>query len=340
MKLHIHPYDLLLREPFSISRDTYTDRKTLIIGLEHQGMIGYGEASEHAYYQTFREDLIKASEQLRPLLLEQPFLPPGQLHEVLQPHLQDTPFLQCAFDEAAHDLCGKLAGKPLYQFWGLKPGQLPATSYTLGISSMEQLIQKVKTLPYRIYKIKLGTEQDLEIIQTLRKHTSAIFRIDANCAWDVEKTIILSEQFAKLGVEFIEQPLAADAWEEMKEVYHHSKLPVIADESCRIEEDIERCFKRFDGINIKLMKCGGITPAVRMIEKARSYGLKVMCGCMVESSVGVSAISQLLPLLDYVDMDSPLLIANDPATGPTFFPDGRIKISEEPGLGIRFTQPI
>ena len=191
----------------------------------------------------------------------------------------------------------------------------------------------MQELPWPIYKIKLGTKEDIAIVKELRKHTDAIFRIDANCGWDVEETINNAIELKKLGVEFLEQPMKADDWEAHKEVFKHSVLPVIADESCIIEEDVLKCFNHFHGVNVKLVKCGGLTPGKRMIEEAKKLGLKTMVGCMTESTVGISAIAHLLPQLDYVDMDGALLLAQDIATGVTL-KNGVIHYSDLNGTGV------
>ena len=206
-------------------------------------------------------------------------------------------------------------GKPLYEIWGTKIDHYPTTNYTIGIADIDTMIAKMKEKPWPIYKIKLGTENDVQIIKELRKHTKAVFRIDANCAWTVKETIANAPQLKELGVEFLEQPLEANDWEGMETVIHHCELPIIADESCIVEADVGKCGLHFNGINIKLTKCGGLTPALRMIKKAKSMGLKVMVGCMTESSVGISAIAQLLPQLDYVDMDGAMLLKEDIADG-------------------------
>lgn len=190
----------------------------------------------------------------------------------------------------------------------------------------------MQELPWPIYKIKLGTPDDLAIIRELRRHTEAFFRVDANCAWTADQAISYSHELKTLGVEFIEQPLKADDWEGMRRVFEHSVLPCIADESCIIEADVAKCQGYFHGVNVKLTKCGGLTPARRMIAEARSLGMQTMVGCMNETSVGISAIAHLLPLLDYVDMDGTLLIANDPASGVTF-EYGKVLFASENGTG-------
>jgi L-alanine-DL-glutamate epimerase-like enolase superfamily enzyme len=221
-------------------------------------------------------------------------------------------------DQAAHDLWGKRLGQPVYRLWGLNRDHNPPSDYTIGIDSIDKMVEKLNEFPgWPIYKIKLGTPRDLEVVRALRQHTSAVFRVDANCGWKPDQAIANSGPLQELGVEFIEQPLPADRWQEMKRVFGESKLPLMADESCIVEADVGRCAGYFHGVNIKLTKCGGMTPARRMIATARQLGLKVMVGCMTESTVGISAIAQLLPLLDYVDMDGAVLLARDIATGVT-----------------------
>ena len=220
----------------------------------------------------------------------------------------------------------------MYEYWDYSIEENPKTNYTIGIDSIEKMVSKLIEKPWPIYKIKLGTPDDIKIITELRKHTDSIFRIDANCAWDVDETIKNSIQLRKLGVEFIEQPLKADNWDGHKEVYLNSKLPIIADESCQIEPDVLKCYNHFHGINVKLVKCGGLTSAKRMLLKAKELKMKTMVGCMTESSVGISAIAHLLPILNYVDMDGALLLKQDIAKGVTI-DNGIVSYSLEKGIG-------
>jgi L-alanine-DL-glutamate epimerase-like enolase superfamily enzyme len=212
---------------------------------------------------------------------------------------------------------------------------LPITDYTVGIDTPEKMVEKMRAKPWSVYKIKLGVPEDLEIMKALRAATDVPFRIDANCGWTVKEAIEKSVELKKLGVEFIEQPLRGGEFDEMKDVYEKSALPVFADESCVSESDVKKCVGRFHGINIKLMKCGGLTPARRMIEEARKLGLQVMAGCMMESSIGISAVAQLLPLLDYIDMDSILLIKKDIAEGVKILENGEVVFPEENGIGVK-----
>ena len=332
MQIHFHPFDLYLRHTFTIAHDSRDVQKTLIVSLKDGDFEGFGEATANKYYGVSIEKMITDLENLRPLIEIYSLESPENFWQYIYPHLQHNPFAQCALDEAANDLWAKKRGQKLYEAWGLSPDKNPMTDYTIGIDTIEKMIAKMQEMPWPIYKIKLGTDNDLAIIKALRNYTDAIFRVDANCAWTAQQTIEYAPQLKKLGVEFIEQPLKADDWVGMKRVYKESVLPCIADESCIIESDVEKCEGYFHGVNIKLTKCGGLTPARRMIAKARQLNLKTMVGCMTESSVGISAIAHLLPLLDYVDMDGTLLITNDPATGVQLL-DGKIIYAHENGTG-------
>lgn len=317
MKLSLHDLHMPMRHAFTIAHGTTTVQHNLLVALHDGAHTGYGEgASSHAYAQftaaAMRADLEAARPQIEAAVWETP----EQLWQQMLPLLGHNRFALCALDEAAHDLWGRRLGQPVWKLWGLDISRVPVSDYTIGIDPIEKMVAKMAEFPgWPIYKIKLGTDHDLEIIRALRLHTSATFRIDANTAWTAEQTIAFAPELKALGVEFIEQPLKADDWAGMKRVFAECALPVIADESCLIEEDVARCAGHFHGINLKITKAGGLTPGRRMIAEARRHGLKVMAGCMCESSVGISALAQLLPLLDYVDMDGAVLIATDIADG-------------------------
>ncbi|MCS7018018.1 MAG: dipeptide epimerase [Cytophagales bacterium] len=333
MQLFFRRYILELRNRFTIAHDSRTHQPTMLVALTDGQTVGYGEATENPYYGVTFEQLEWALTAIQPFLSQYQFSSPEQLWADTEPYLSHLPFAQCALDQAAWDYYARKQGKPLYQIWGLNPANAPVSNYTIGIDTIETMLAKMQAQPWPIYKIKLGTDNDMEIVRTLRRHTAARFRVDANCGWTAEQTIRYAAELALLGVEFIEQPLPANDWEGMKKVYQHSCLPVIADESCIIEADVAHCIGYFHGINIKLTKCGGITPALRMIEQARQKQLKVMMGCMTESSVGISAIAHIAPLLDYVDMDGAMLIKNDPAEGAHATPHG-VTYAPRNGTGV------
>lgn len=336
MKLQYWPYKLKFRHPFTISKGTKTHQPTLIVELEHLGIKGYGEAPAIAYYNIPVEKMIDDIERKKTFIEKFAFTEPERYWHYLHHLLPQNPFLVCALDIAAWDLYGKLKKKRLYELWNGDISKNPLTDYTIGIDSIEKMISKLREKPWPIYKIKVGTADDIAIVKALRENTNSLLRVDANAAWDLDTAIKLVPALKELGVEFIEQPLAKDNWEGMASLYHQSSLPLIADEACVFEQDVEKCKDHFHGINIKLTKCSGITPAFRMIKKARELGLKIMVGCMNESTVGSAAIAHLLPFIDYVDMDGPLLMEEDVATGIQY-ENGRILYGEGPGLGIEYT---
>jgi L-alanine-DL-glutamate epimerase-like enolase superfamily enzyme len=332
MNLHVQGLDLPLKHRFTIAHQSREVQETLIVRLEEDGLFGLGESTTNPFYGITLDNMREALEKFKPVLLGGKWNTPAELWELGKEVFRDNPFAQCALDQAAWDLYTKKKGKKLYEYLDLNPQRIPTTNFTIGIDTVEKMCAKLREVNWPIYKIKLGTDQDLEIVRELRKNTNSIFRVDANCAWTVDQAISYSEELALLGVEFIEQPLAKDNLEGMREVFAHSKLPLIADESCISEADVDKCQGRFHGVNIKLVKAGGITPALRMIQQAKALGMKTMVGCMTESSVGISAIAHIAPLLDYVDMDGAMLLAKDPAKGVRIFPD-EVLFPEGPGIG-------
>jgi L-alanine-DL-glutamate epimerase-like enolase superfamily enzyme len=332
MQLIFHSFDLELKHTFTIAHDSRDMQQTLIVELKDGDFSGFGEATSNPYYGVTIDKMIASLESIRSVIEEDSLTSPEALWAKVNPYLSTNSFAQCALDEAAHDLFAKKKGWKLYESWGLSIEHNPLTNFTIGIDTVEKMVSKMQELPWPIYKIKLGTDDDLRIVRELRAHTTAAFRVDANCAWTAEQAIRFSGELKKLGVEFIEQPLPAEDIDGMKLVFAQTQLPVIADESCILESDVVKCQGLFHGVNIKLTKCGGLTSAKRMIAQAKDLGMKTMVGCMTESSVGISAIGHLLPLLDYVDMDGSLLIKNDPATGVTF-DFGKVIYASENGTG-------
>ena len=350
MKVQYWQHNLKFRHPFTISKGTKTHQPTLIVELEHFGIKGYGEAPAIAYYNIPVEKMIEDLEQKKQYIEKFAFTDPERYWHYLHHLLPNNNFLVCALDIAAWDLYGKMRGKKLYELWEgdisknaiaraiRKTGDAKNAicDYTIGIDTVEKMVEKMKEKPWPIYKIKVGTADDIAIVKALRENTDAVLRVDANAAWDIETALKLIPELDKLGVELVEQPLAKDDWEGMKILYKESTLPLYADESCVLESDVEKCHNHFHGINIKLTKCSGITPARRMIDKAKELDMKVMVGCMNESTVGSSAIAHLLPFIDHVDMDGPLLLEEDVATGINY-DYGKISYSDAPGLGINYT---
>ncbi len=335
MKVRYWPFNLKFRHPFTISKGTKTHQPTLIVELEHFGIKGYGEAPAIAYYNIPVEKMIEDLESKKKFVEGFSFTEPERYWHYLHHLFPNNSFLVCALDIAAWDIFGKMQGRQLYELWKGDISQNPICDYTIGIDSIDKMVAKMKEKPWPIYKIKVGTADDMAIVKALRENTDATLRVDANAAWDVQTALRLIPQLKELGVELVEQPLAKGDWEGMQVLYKESSLPLYADESCVNEQDLEKCKGVFHGINIKLTKCSGITPARRMIENAKKSGLKVMVGCMNESTVGAAAIAHLLPFIDEVDMDGPLLLEEDLATGHSY-EAGKIRYSGLPGLGIEY----
>ena len=338
MKLSVHPYSLPLRDPFRIAHGSRTEQPTLIVELTDGEWSGLGETAMTSYYGL---DTLACTRELQgvatafvPLTVEH--LRELGVEECLRAAVPAdfNPFLRCALDVALHDLWGKVEGKRTGLLWEQDRTRYIPTCYTIGLAPVQEMVRKLKAMPWPVYKIKLGGDDDLAVVRALREHTDAPFYVDANTGWTVRQAIDYSAPLRELGVVFIEQPLPADDREGQAEVHRLSALPVLADESCQTEDDVEKCAETFSGINIKVVKCGGLVPARRMIARARALGLQVMAGCMTESSVGISGIAQLLPELDYADLDGAMLLSDDPATGVTFDPrTGYARFPDRAGTG-------
>jgi len=282
--------------------------------------------------------MAKKVNDLSPILSKDKIDTPEEFWNNNASFFEDFPFALCALDEAYHDWYAKQLNVPLYKYWGLNHAKQPQQCYTLSIDNPEVIIERMKAKPWPIYKIKLGTDNDIDLVEKIRQATNSKFWVDANCSWNVDDSIRKSIELKKLGVELIEQPLPSNQWDEMEEVFHKSVVPLIADESCKTQKDISKCVDRFHGINIKVMKCGGLTPALKMIHEARQKNLKVMVGCMAESTVGISAIAHLSSLVDYADMDGQHFIKNDPASGVMVTKNG-IQFSSIMGSGVILHRP-
>ncbi len=333
MKVKYKTVNLPFRHPFRISKGVKTEQPSFLVELEFMGLRGYGEAPAISYYNIPVEQMAADLEQKKIFVEKFAFADPERYWHYLHHLFPRNAFLVCALDMAGWDLYGKLKRKQLRELWGLDITRAPLTDYTIGIDSIENMIAKLHEKPWPIYKVKVGVEGDIEMVAALRKHTNAVLRVDANAGWTLEQALQKIPLLKNLGVELVEQPLAKDDWEGMKVLYERSPLPLFADEACVFESDVEKCQGHFHGINIKLTKCSGITPARRMITQARALNMQVMVGCMNESSVGTAAIAQLAPLLDHVDMDGPLLLSEDIASGMQF-DNGKIIYTNKPGIGI------
>jgi L-Ala-D/L-Glu epimerase len=331
--------NLPFKYPFTISKGTKTHQPSLLVELDFFNRKGYGEAPAITYYDITVEDMIADLEAKRHVLESYNFNDAERFWHFLHHLFPKNPFLVCALDIAAWDLQGKLRNKPLHQLWNLDTSLAPATDYTIGIAEPDIMIKKMLEKPWPLYKIKVGFENDVDIIKALRKHTDAPFCVDANAGWTADEALEKIPLLKAQGVIFVEQPLAKTDWDGMKLLKDANILPLFADEACVFEKDVDACAPFFDGINIKLTKCSGITPALRMIKRAKELNLQVMVGCMNECTVGSAAIAHLAPMLHYVDMDGPLLLAEDVASGVAY-DFGKIQYNNQPGLGITMLEPF
>lgn len=329
-----YSFNLAFQYPFTISKGTKTHQPTLVVALGLGNMIGYGEAPAIHYYNVTVEGMMEALEAKRSVLERFALTDPQRFWHFLEHLFPGQHFLIAALDIAGWDLFGKMRRQPLYRLLGLNRDSIPLTDYTIGLDEPEMMVEKLKQHPWPIYKIKLRSVDDIDIIRLLRKEIDKPFRVDANEALVFEDAKRLLHELQQLGVNLVEQPLAKTEWEAMKELKAISPLPLFADESCVLESDVSKCKDAFHGINIKLTKCSGLTPALRMITEARKLGLKVMMGSMNESTIGTAAVAHLMPLLDEVDADGPLLLKDDIAMG-LLYENGRIEVSEMAGLGVK-----
>ncbi len=323
---------------FRISKGTFQHRNCLIVKLAQGGLYGLGETTEISYYDIrldeFEALLTKNYGRLNAIRLTHPIPYYEKIKAILGPH----PFLLSAIDGAAWDLYGKMSKKSTRDIipLGKAPdAKLPATSFTIGLGSVPYVLSKIDENPWPVYKIKLGGDDDLTLINHVCRHSSARLRIDANGGWTSSFCQTMDENLTDQNIEFIEQPLPHELMHQMPALKKSGTIKYIADESCQGLEDVAQCAQGFNGINIKLMKCGGITNAIQMIKRARDLGLEIMIGCMTESSIGISAAAQLLPWVDYADLDGAMLIKEDIATGVTFDSEGQVKYVETSGHGCK-----
>ena len=334
MILRFRPYDLQLRHVFTIATSSRTSTPVMLTEIEYNGMTGFGEASMPPYLGESHETV---NAFLKKVDLSQ-FVNPFLMEEILNYIENLAPgnyAAKASVDIALHDLVGKLMKQPWYRIWGLDPGKTPFTSFTIGIDSAEVVRQKVKEAsPYRILKVKLGQDNDKEMIETIRSVSDTPLCVDVNQGWKDKKLALdmiywLREQ----NVTFVEQPMPKTMIDELAWLTQNSPLPVIADEAVQTLSDVKKADGVYSGINIKLMKCGGMRQAFRMINTARALNMKVMIGCMTETSCAVSAAAQLSPMVDWADLDGNLLISNDIYEGVTVV-DGKLVLPDRPGIGI------
>ncbi len=321
---------LHLKNPFKISRRE-TDSYREVVTVEIDG--GVGEAAPTKFYGETVQTVVAAIEKLTPLL-DRNLDHIQDVMDEIESALDGNYATKSAIDMALHDRLGKKLGVPLYKLWGLNPEKTPCTSFTIGLDEPSVMAEKVlQAKSYSILKVKLGMPNDIEIIHEIRKVTDKPIYVDANTAWSPKEAVDIINALAQLRVVLIEQPTKADDIEGLRYIREHTTLPIIADESVKRSSDIPKLVEAVDGINIKLVKCGGILEALRMIHVARAHGMLVMLGCMIESSLGITAATHLTPLVDYADLDGHLLISNDPYSGVTL-DKGKLVLPVRPGVGV------
>ena len=335
MKAEWRDVKLNLIHPFTIARNTRTHYDSIILTLEYNGVTAYGEAVPTLRYN---EDTEKVNSALATVDYDsEPFSDPFKLEDIdsaCRANPLMTPSAIAAINIAYWALQGKLLGQPLYRLWGLNPLKSLITMFTIGIDEIDVIRQKVKEAEiYPLLKVKQGLDNDKEIISAIREMTDKVIRVDANEGWTKEEALEKIEWLAEQNVEFVEQPLPADKLDDTAWLKERSPLPIVADENSVTNEDIPKIAYAFDGINIKLMKCGGPTEALKMIATGRAHGLKIMLGCMCESSIGIGAAAHLSPLADWADLDGNLLLSNDPYRGIDVI-DGKLLLPDKPGIGV------
>lgn len=335
LKLSAEVLTLTTKHPFTIARGGSSDHRVVWVRLtDGDGLEGWGEADPSSYYGETADTVLDTLGKLEPHLPRDPF----DLETAETRFAQIVPrngAARSALSAALHDLVGKRLGLPLYRLWGLDPRRAPASSFTIALDTPEKMRAKVaEAAPYPILKIKLGTDRDEEILRTIREATDKPIRVDANAGWTERRALELLPLLKEYGVELLEQPLPPDDLEGIAAVRRRADMPVVVDESCVVAADIPRVAAAADGINIKLAKCGSLREALRMIATARAHGMLVMVGCMIETSLGITAAAHLTPLVDAADLDGAALTVDDPFVGASV-DGGQIRLPTEPGLGVR-----
>ena len=321
--------DLELRHTFRLASSSSDRRSNLIVEFEDAGLTGLGEAAPPARYGQDWRSAADAVEAMASRLDD-----PGDVEAAARVAVPGEAAAEAAVDMALRDLAGKRLGVSVRELMDLEPRPMPPTSFTIAMDTPEAVAERVREASdYEILKIKLGSDDDRAVLEAVRDVTDRPVRVDANEGWTLDSAAERLEWLADLGVELVEQPLPAGRLEESRELRRLSPLPIVADEDAHRAADVPRLADAFDGINVKLMKCGGLGEALRMIRVARAHGMRVMLGCMVESSLAVTAAAHLASLVDWADLDGNLLVTNDPFRGARV-EGGRLVLPEGPGLGV------
>ena len=334
LKLKYMPYELKLKHVFTLASGSRTTTPVVLTQLEYDGVKGYGEASMPPYLGESHETVLKFLSQVRMEQFTDPFL----IEDILSYIDNIAPgnyAAKASVDIALHDLVGKIVGQPWFRLWGLNPLKTPYTSFTIGIDTPEVVKQKVaEAEPYKVLKVKLGLGNDKEMVETIRAVSDKPICVDVNQGWkDRNYALEMAHWLKEMDVIFLEQPMPKTMIDDIAWLTQNSPLPVIADEALQTIGDLFNIKGIYNGINIKLMKCGGMNAARKMAQMAKAMGMKVMIGCMTETSCAISAAAQLSPLVDWADLDGNLLISNDVYEGVTV-EEGKITLNEKPGIGI------
>ncbi len=337
MHIDVKPLELKLTTPFRISRGVQNTASNAIVQISYNEYVGYGEAAPDEYYGENQETVLACITKLAGNFGDDPFL-----IEDIMSHFDQlirlNPAAKAAVDMALYDLVGKMLNVPVYKLLGLNPKHTPHTSFTLGIDTPDNMAKKaLLARDYPILKVKVGTKHDLDNLKAIREVSTATIRVDANTAWTPKEAIKMINALAPYGIEFVEQPTSPRNLDGLRLIRDNVPVPIIADESCVTIEDIPGLAECVDGVNFKLMKSNGITNVLKMIHVARAHNLRVMIGCMIESSLAITAAAHLTPLVDYADLDGHLLIDNDPYEGVKVV-NGKLMLPNAPGLGVRKTQ--
>jgi L-alanine-DL-glutamate epimerase-like enolase superfamily enzyme len=335
MKLRFYPYTLELKHTFTIATMSRTTTPVMMVEVEQDGIVGYGEASMPPYLGESHETAKAFLSRVDLSRYEDMFT----LEEILKDIDGIAPgnyAAKASIDIALHDWIGKKLGTPWYDIFGLNPAKAPVTTFTIGIDTKEVVRQKVREAEvYKVLKVKLGLENDKEMIETIREITDKPLRPDVNQGWkDKEHALRMIEWLATKNVDFIEQPMPKEQIDDLAWLRERSPLPIIGDEGVVRLPDVKKAMGVYDGINVKLMKCTGMREALKMLTTARALGMKLMLGCMTETSCAISAAAQLSPLVDYADLDGALLIKNDLFEGAHVV-DGKMTLTNWPGIGIK-----
>jgi L-Ala-D/L-Glu epimerase / N-acetyl-D-glutamate racemase len=323
--------------PFVIARGGASEHRLIRVRIVgDDGVEGWGEAAPNRFYGETADTALGALARLAPIVEQCNAWAIEDVEAEMNRAIRFNGSVKSAISAALHDLAGKRLGVPVYKLWGLNPANAPLSSFTIAIAANDdELRQRVEQASaYPVLKVKLGTDHDEQIIRSVRAAApTKVLRVDANAAWTAKRALRMVDVLVECGVEYVEQPLPAHDIDGLRFVRERSALPVIADESCVVASDIPRLVGAVDGINIKLSKCGGLREALKMIATARSHGMLVMAGCMIETSLGITAAAHFAPLLDYADFDGAALLSDDPYVGATIA-QGKIAIPDAPGLGV------